>query len=143
MLTLGIGLALVVYAFRLIDPEKTAQSIRPLYLYSFNKWYWDEIYDATVIRGSMMLSKSLAWIDAHIVDGIVNGVATATRKFAFANGGFDKYVVDGMVNLTAFLVQTSGAFLKKIQTGKVQTYLLMVMIAVLGYFVWYLAQLMN
>jgi NADH-quinone oxidoreductase subunit L len=143
MLAIGIGMALVVYAFRFINPEKTAHAIRPLYLYSFNKWYWDEIYDATVIRGSMLLSRILAWIDANLVDGIVNGVATLTRKFAFANGSFDKYVVDGLVNFTAFFVQKSGAVMRKIQTGKVQTYLLMVLVAIAGYFAYYLAQLLK
>ncbi len=143
MVAFGIGLALVVYAFGAIDPEKTAQAIRPLYLYSFNKWYWDEIYDATVIRGSMLIARALAWFDTNIVDGIVNGVATTFRKFAFLNAGFDKYVVDGAVNFTAFFVQTSGAVMRKIQTGKVQTYLVMVMVAVLGYFAVYLVQLMK
>ncbi|NTU68491.1 MAG: NADH-quinone oxidoreductase subunit L [Chlorobiaceae bacterium] len=143
MLALGVGLAMVVYAFRAIDPEKTAQAIRPLYLYSFNKWYWDEIYDATVIKGSMMIAKILAWFDANIVDGIVNGVATIFRKVAFANAGIDTYVVDGAVNFTAYFVQTTGAVMRKIQTGKVQTYLVMVMVAVLGYFAFYLVQLMK
>jgi NADH-quinone oxidoreductase subunit L len=143
MLVLGIGFALVVYAFGVIDPDKTAQAIRPLYLYSFNKWYWDEIYDATVIKGSMLISKMLAWFDSNIVDGIVNGIATLFRKFAFLNGNIDKYVVDGAVNFTAFFVQTSGAVMRKAQTGKVQTYLVMVTAAVLGYFAFYLVQLMK
>ncbi|NTU58841.1 MAG: NADH-quinone oxidoreductase subunit L [Chlorobiaceae bacterium] len=143
MLALGLSLALVVYKFGAIDPEKTAQAIRPLYLYSFNKWYWDEIYNATFIKGSMLLSKSCAWFDTNIIDGFVNGIATVYRKVAFANGSFDKYVVDGFVNFTAFFVQTSGAVMRKIQTGKVQTYLVMVLLAVLGYFAYYLVQLMK
>lgn len=143
MLVVGIGMAIIVYVFRFIDPDKTAQSIRPLYLFSFNKWYWDEIYDATLIKGSMLISKILSWFDANIVDGIVNGVATVFRKFAFASGGFDKYVVDGMVNFTAFTVQTTGAVFRKIQTGKVQTYLVLVVVAVLGYFAFYIVQLIK
>jgi NADH-quinone oxidoreductase subunit L len=143
MLLIGISGALIVYVFRIIDPDKTAQSIRPLYLYSFNKWYWDEIYDTTVIKGSILVSKIFSWFDANIIDGIVNGVATVFRKFAFANGSFDKYVVDGLVNFTAFTVQTTGAVFRKIQTGKVQTYLVMIVVAVLGWFAFYLAQLMK
>jgi len=143
MLVIGIGLALIVYAFGVIDPNRTAQAIRPLYLFSFNKWYWDEIYDATLIKGSMLISRMLAWFDSNIVDGIVNGVATIFRKFAFGMGNVDKYVVDGAVNFTAFFVQTSGAVMRKIQTGKVQTYLVMVMVAVLTYFAVYFVQLMK
>ena len=143
MIVIGIGLALIFYTFGVIDPDKTAQAIRPLYLYSFNKWYWDEIYDATIIKGSILLSKALAWFDSNIIDGFVNGVATVFRKVAFANGSFDKYVVDGFVNFMAFFVQTSGGVMRKIQTGKVQTYLVMVLLAVLAYFAYYLVQLMK
>ncbi len=141
MVALGIGLALIVYAFGFINPEKTAQRIRPLYLYSFNKWYWDEIYDATVIKGSLLLSRILAWFDSNIVDGIVNGTGALVRKFGTASGGFDRYVVDGLVNFTAFFVQTSGAAMKKIQTGKVQTYLVMALVAITGYIVYYFVQI--
>lgn len=143
MVVLGISLALIVYVFRIIDPDKTAQSIRPLYLFSFNKWYWDEIYQATFIRGSLVISKVFSWFDTNIIDGIVNGVAVVTKKVAFASGGFDKYVVDGTVNFTAFFINTTGGILKKLQTGKVQTYVVLLMLAVIGYFVYYFTQLIS
>jgi NADH-quinone oxidoreductase subunit L len=143
MVVLGIGMAFVVYVFKIIDPEKTAQSIRPLYLFSLNKWYWDEIYDATFIKGSMVLAKILSWFDTNIVDGIVNGVALLVRKFAFVNDSFDKHVVDGMVNFTAFTVNTTGSVLRKLQTGKVQTYVVMLLLAVFGYFVFYFTRLIR
>ncbi len=143
MVVLGISLALIVYVFRIIDPDKTAQSIRPLYLFSFNKWYWDEIYQATFIRGSLVISKVFSWFDTNIIDGIVNGVAVVTKKVAFASGGFDKYVVDGTVNFTAFFVNTTGGILKKLQTGKIQTYVVLLMLAVIGYFVYYFTQLIS
>jgi len=135
MVVLGICMAFVVYVFKIIDPEKTANSIRPLYLFSLNKWYWDEIYEATFIKGSMVLARMLSWFDTNVVDGIVNGVALLVKKFAFVNDGFDRHVVDGMVNFTAFTVNTTGAVLRKLQTGKVQTYVVMLMLLLLGYFV--------
>ncbi len=141
MVILGIGLACVVYVFNIIDPEKTAHAIRPLYLFSFNKWYWDEIYQATFIRGSVIIAKMLSWFDTHVVDGIVNGVATIVRNFAFLNNSFDKHVVDGLVNFTAFTINTTGGLLKKLQTGKVQTYIVMLIFVVFGYFVFYFSRL--
>ncbi len=143
MVACGIGLALIVYVFGFINPEKTAQRLRPLYLYSFNKWYWDEIYDATIIKGSLLISRILAWFDSNIVDGLVNGVGALVRRVGTFSGGFDHYVVDGMVNFTAFFVQTSGSAMKKLQTGRVQTYLVMVLLAVTGYIVYYFIQLMS
>jgi NADH-quinone oxidoreductase subunit L len=143
MVALGIIMAFVVYVFKIIDPEKTARLIRPLYLFSLNKWYWDEIYEATFIKGSMTLAKMLSWFDTHVVDGIVNGVALLVRKFAFVNDSFDKHVVDGMVNFTAFTVNTTGAVLRKLQTGKVQSYVVMLLLAVFGYFVFYFTRLIR
>ena len=141
MVILGISLAGVVFVFKIIDPDKTAEAIRPLYLFSLNKWYWDEIYDATFIKGSMLLSKMLAWFDTNIIDGFVNGVALIVKNLAFANNSFDKYVVDGLVNFTAFSVNTTGAVLRKLQTGKVQTYVVMLLAVVFGYFVFYFTRL--
>jgi len=141
MVIFGIGLAFIFYVFGVIDPAKTALAIRPLYLFSFNKWYWDEIYQATFIRGSVLIAKMLSWFDTHVVDGIVNGVATLVRKFAFLNNSFDKHVVDGLVNFTAFTVNTTGAVLRKLQTGKVQTYIVMLILVVFGYFVFYFSRI--
>ena len=143
MVVLGLSLALIVYVFGIIDPDKTALAIRPLYLFSLNKWYWDEIYEATFIKGSMVLARILTWFDINVVDGIVNGVATLVRKFAFLNNSFDKYVVDGAVNFTAFTVNTTGAVLRKLQTGKVQSYVVMLLVLVFGYFVFYFTRLIH
>ena len=141
MVILGISLAGVVFVFKIIDPDKTAEAIRPLYLFSLNKWYWDEIYEATFIKGSILISKMLYWFDTNIIDGIVNGVALIVKNVAFANNSFDKYVVDGLVNFTAFSVNTTGAVLRKLQPGKVQTYVVMLLAVVFGYFVFYFTRL--
>jgi hypothetical protein len=44
-------------------------------------------------------------------------------------GGFDRHVVDGVVNATAYLSGFGGLLLRKFQTGKVQNY---VIFAVMG-----------
>ena len=41
-----------------------------------NKYYIDEMINATVIKGSMVLAKVLSLFDKHVVDGIVNAVGT-------------------------------------------------------------------
>ena len=141
MVVAGISLALIVYAWGLIDPEKTARLLRPLYLMSLNKWYWDEIYKATFINGSMVLARMLSWFDARIVDGIVNGVASTVVQFSKLNDAVDKHIVDGAVNATASVVNTTGAVLKKIQTGKVQTYVVMLLLLVFGSILFYLTRM--
>jgi NADH-quinone oxidoreductase subunit L len=70
----GVFLAYVFYVKRPDElPQKAGAN--PLYRVVFNKWYVDEIYDATVIRGVVDGSRWL-WkvVDAGIIDGAVNGV---------------------------------------------------------------------
>ncbi|MEI7812539.1 MAG: NADH-quinone oxidoreductase subunit L [Ignavibacteria bacterium] len=128
---IGIFFSFMMYHWKKIDPDKIAGSIKPLYNLSLNKWYIDEIYDATFIRGTMLLSKFLATFDNKVVDGIVNGTATVTRFISRASGIFDNVVVDGFVNFTAYLSGLIGIFFRKFQTGKVQTYIVMVVFSAL------------
>lgn len=123
---LGILTAFFFYFWKKVDTDKLVNSIKPLYKFSLNKWYFDELYEMTLVNGTMVLSRFLAWFDNTIVDGIVNGSATVTRFFSKVSGLFDTYVVDGIVNLTATLSGLLGIFVRKIQTGKVQTYLILV-----------------
>ena len=121
----GILLAFLFYHFKIIDPDKVANAIKPLYKLSYNKWYFDEIYQATFIGGTLALTKLMFWIDMKVIDGIVNGMATLWRGIAIITGKFDNGVVDGLVNLSGGVVGFSGSMLRKLQTGRVQTYLLL------------------
>jgi NADH-quinone oxidoreductase subunit L len=127
---LGILFAFMIYEWKKIDPDKLAGNLKPLYNLSYNKWYIDEIYDKTFIAGTLLLSRALAWFDTFIVDGIVNGSAFLTRMFSIFIGGFDKYVIDGFVNLTAFFSGFIGLSFRKLQTGKVQTYIVLAIVSV-------------
>jgi NADH-quinone oxidoreductase subunit L len=89
----------------------------------YNKYYVDEIYQATVVRGSLVLACILSWIDSRLVDGAVNLAGAVTRLFANLDGAIDKYVVDGAVNLVATCTIGAGRGLRRVQTGRIQTYL--------------------
>jgi NADH-quinone oxidoreductase subunit L len=122
----GIVFAFVFYYWKKISADKLAGDIQPFYKLSFNKWYFDEIYDATFVAFTMGLSRFLAWFDNTIVDGAVNGAATVTRMVSFFTGKFDNIVVDGLVNFMAYLSGFIGLILRRFQTGRVQTYLVLV-----------------
>jgi len=89
----------------------------------YNKYYVDELYQAIVIKPSLAWSRLLSWIDATLVDGLVNLAGTATRLFANVDGAIDRYLVDGAVNAVASLTQGAGRSLRHLQTGRIQTYL--------------------
>jgi NADH-quinone oxidoreductase subunit L len=89
----------------------------------FNKYYVDELYQATVIGGSMLFSKICGWFDQHIVDGLVNLVGYVGRFFSWLSGLNDNYVVDGAVNGVAAISSRLGGIIRRVQTGRIQTYL--------------------
>ena len=122
----GILLAFVFYQWKKLDPDKLAASVKPLYKLSYNKWYFDEMYDASFVAGTLGLSKFLAWFDNTIIDGIVNLSATVTKGFSIFSGKFDNIVVDGLVNFMAYLSGFIGLIFRRFQTGKIQTYIVLV-----------------
>lgn len=80
----GIAVAWVVYIGQPALAGILAQRLRPLYLFSFNKWYFDELYDALFVRPAFALGRGL-WKsgDGALIDGIgPDGVAAASRDLA-------------------------------------------------------------
>jgi NADH-quinone oxidoreductase subunit L len=89
----------------------------------YNKYYVDELYQKTVLNGSVAWARICSWFDANIVDAIVNLAGKVTVIFANIDGAIDKYVVDGAVNAVANGTAGLGTLLRRAQTGRVQTYL--------------------
>ncbi|MBL1211991.1 MAG: NADH-quinone oxidoreductase subunit L [Ignavibacteriae bacterium] len=128
---IGILIAFMMYVWGKIDSEKLKTKYNSLYKFSLNKWYIDEFYDASFIAGTHKSAKILAWFDYNVVDGIVNGTAALGRFVSMLSGWFDTYVVDGLVNFFALLNGFLGLSLRRIQTGKVQTYVVFVVFSLL------------
>jgi NADH-quinone oxidoreductase subunit L len=122
----GILLAYTMYQWQKISANKLAEKLKPLYLLSLNKWYFDELYYATFVAGTIGLSKFLAWFDLFFIDGIVNGSASVTKGISRFSGKFDSIVVDGLVNSVAYFSGFIGLIFRRFQTGKVQTYIVLV-----------------
>ncbi len=57
---------------------------------------------------------------------LLTASATVTKAFSRFAGKFDNIVVDGFVNLMAYLSGFIGLLFRRFQTGKVQTYLVLV-----------------
>ncbi|HEY0141424.1 MAG TPA: NADH-quinone oxidoreductase subunit L [Thermoanaerobaculia bacterium] len=90
-----------------------------------NKYYVDELYRATVIGGTLAFSRVLWWIDANIIDGLVNLTRHVTViVFGHGSNAVDKYVVDGAVNGVAWSAKGGSLFFRRVQSGLVQNYAL-------------------
>ncbi|MFN0156811.1 MAG: NADH-quinone oxidoreductase subunit L [Bacteroidota bacterium] len=131
---LGILIAFATYQWKKINADAVAGSMPGIHKFLLNKWYFDELYNGVVVGGTLAWTNMLRWFDEKIVDGLVNGSGTTTKTVAFISGKFDSIVIDGFVNLTAYLSGFSGLILRKFQTGKVQTYLMFVVISVMIFY---------
>jgi NADH-quinone oxidoreductase subunit L len=87
------------------------------------QYFFDEFYAATVIRGTLWIAWLCAAFDRYIIDGIVNGSGYLLRAVSWIGGQIDNWVVDGAVNGVATIMQTAGEGLRRFQTGRLQTYL--------------------
>jgi NADH-quinone oxidoreductase subunit L len=78
----GWGLAYLMYIKNPALPGKLAASFGGLYRAVLNKWYMDELYDAVIVNPCKRFGTFLwEFIDASIIDGIVNGVAAVSNFF--------------------------------------------------------------
>jgi NADH-quinone oxidoreductase subunit L len=122
----GIGLAYLMYVKGAISPVKMAERFKPIYTFLYNKWYFDELYMAIIINPTYKLADFLFRFDQVAIDGLVNGAAKVTLALSWLNEIFDTYVVDGAVNGAGYISVFFGKNIRKIQTGQLQTYALVV-----------------
>jgi NADH-quinone oxidoreductase subunit L len=139
---LGIALAWLLFQRHPEVPERIASSLAPVYRLLLNKYYVDEIYDRLFVRGlALGGGKTLYAVDRFVVDGGdgevrpglgVNGIAWLVREVvAQASNAWDRYVVDGIVNLTAMVFDNMSYVLRSLQNGLVQHYALSMLIIIL------------
>ena len=80
----GIGLAYYMYIHRKDMPAKVVSVCPHLYLFIYNKWYFDELYDRIFVRPAKYIGKGL-WKegDGTLIDGIgPDGISRVVQNLA-------------------------------------------------------------
>ncbi|MFI4988196.1 MAG: NADH-quinone oxidoreductase subunit L [Alphaproteobacteria bacterium] len=80
----GIALAYLFYVRRPELPRLCAERFRALYLFLYNKWYFDELYEALFVEPAKVIGRGL-WKggDGALIDGLgPDGFAAATLALA-------------------------------------------------------------
>jgi NADH-quinone oxidoreductase subunit L len=112
---LGIAIAFGIWIKRRAIADRMAVTFAPIYRLLLNKYYVDEIYDASVVQPIKVISRDGLW------------------------RGFDINVIDGIVNGTAAAVAAASTSLRRVQTGSVRAYagsLFVGVVMILGYYLW-------
>ncbi|GED67526.1 NADH-quinone oxidoreductase subunit L [Brevibacillus reuszeri] len=93
---LGVVLAYFMYGKKSIPSDTIPEAMPWLYQLSYRKYFVDELYHYVIVI-------PLGWL-------------------GFILNAFDKYVVDGLVGLTAKITQGIGSLHARVQSGQIQSY---------------------
>jgi NADH-quinone oxidoreductase subunit L len=130
-----IGIALA-WKFYVISPEisgQLAERFSGAHKLLSNKYYVDELYNATAIAATWASARGLWAVDRGVVDGVVNGAARLTVVSSWLSGLADRSIVDGIVNLVGRVVQEGSHLFRRLQTGLVQTYALLMLFGIFAF----------
>jgi NADH-quinone oxidoreductase subunit L len=131
---LGFLFAGLLYYWRVLSPADAVAQFASLHRFLWHKWYFDELYSAILVRPALVAAYWCRAFDAHVIDRIIDNTARATTKLSRWDGLFDYAIVDGLVNLTGRVVFACGAWLRRIQTGYIRSYVLFLVLAAVGIF---------
>nr|WP_243145870.1 NADH-quinone oxidoreductase subunit L [Clostridium chromiireducens] len=106
----GILLGWIIYGKKVISSEALRVRFKPIHEFLYNQYYLNEFYNFLYEKGVLNISRLFQWCDRTIVDGI-----------------FDN---------TTSLISRTGAKLRLIHSGRVQTYALIFFIAIALIILW-------
>jgi NADH-quinone oxidoreductase subunit L len=132
---LGIGLAWHFYGDRSprpAAPDALEKTMPMAWGWLSNKFYVDEFYGVTVIAFYGWWARVSDWLDRRVWGGVVAGVAWLFSLGARLNRFLDTNVVDGGFDKGCEELTVGGGLLSRVQTGRVQTYLRILALAVVA-----------
>jgi NADH-quinone oxidoreductase subunit L len=129
----GLFLANTFYVTRPEMSERLAEQWAGAHRTLSNKYYVDELYNATVVNGTFAAGDGLWAVDRNVVDGVVNGTGWLTLATSWFSGLTDRGVVDGVVNMVGWIVQESSHAFRRLQTGLVQNYALLMLFGIFAF----------
>jgi NADH-quinone oxidoreductase subunit L len=127
---IGILVARKFYVTSPEIPEQLATQYAGAHRTLSNKYYVDELYNGTVVAGTVASGRGLWTFDRNVVDGGVNGTGWITLFSSWLSGLTDRHVVDGAVNLVGWSTEESSYWFRRLQTGLVQNYALLMVFGV-------------
>jgi NADH-quinone oxidoreductase subunit L len=113
----GVGLAVVMYWKPKVDPVAIRAKLGAVYVFLLRKWYFDEAYDAALVRPTVQLAYATAAADKRPTEG-PHGEPEPPRR------EFDPLTLDGWLNAIGQVTGAAGRSLRAAQTGRLRTYVL-------------------
>ena len=123
----GIGIGYVLYGRRpranATDPDPIEAALPALWRALAGRLGFDEFYDATVIRLHTALGALSDWLDRHVWDGAVRGVASLGEMTGVASQQTDEEVVNAGFDAGCDSLRGTGRSYSRGQSGEPQSYI--------------------
>jgi NADH-quinone oxidoreductase subunit L len=135
IVVVGIGLGWTLYGSKSPRPDApdVLEAAAPFpWAWLRDRLYVDEFYGITVIAFYYWWAQVADWLDRRVWGGMVAGVAWAFGRWAKLNRFLDTSVVDGSFDKGCEELSTGGGLLARMQSGRVQTYLRLLALAVIA-----------
>ena len=134
----GIWLAYQFYRTKRIAPELVAGKWPRFYQLLVHKYYVDEIYDAAIVERTKDLGTLLGRFDANVIDGLgVDGAGWLTRFLSTLSIWWDKWMIDGLLNLVAKVTQLFSYPVRLLQTGMFSSYAMLIVVGLVVLLAYY------
>jgi NADH-quinone oxidoreductase subunit L len=133
----GIAGATVVYLWEVISAASLRRYLNLLYHATWNKWWFDELYDYAFVRPTMWISRFVAfWLDRGLIDSILHGFAYLYRGLAAVVAVVgDKFFIDKTVDTVAEKTWDLGLSLRSFQTGQLRQYVMFIVVCTIALFI--------
>ena len=136
LVAVGMGFGYFVYRnVKETDPLQLAQPA--LFRILENKFWFDELYNRTVIALSRAAAMVADFLDRYFWDGLVRLGAAIGQLFGIVTNGFDERGINAGVDDGVAGAQGLGHFISARHSGRTQTYLGAVALGMLALFILY------
>jgi NADH-quinone oxidoreductase subunit L len=121
----GFAAAWLIYRKGFAISAKFMTALKPVHTLLEHKFYFDELYGLVLVGGTHLLKNISYAFDKYVVDGLVNLSAWITERVsAFSGVILDQGVVDGAVNGVGRTAWGFGGLARSPSTGRVRNYIL-------------------
>jgi NADH-quinone oxidoreductase subunit L len=132
----GIILATVFYGWRYLNAADVRDQFSPIYKFLLNKWWFDELYDLVFVRPTRVIAEVISSVDRNCIDWLIDNLARGTQVFAeIWDRIADRTIVDGFVNRFAAATYHTGLSLRKVQSGRLRQYVMLIAAGTVAAFV--------
>jgi len=128
MASAGVLLSAMVYYWNKISPQKVAESLKPIYTMLGRRYYIDDLYNAFCRVVVVSLARFSDWTDRKVIDGVLHVSRDLVLLLSGVSRTLDLNVVDGAVNGVAAAADGLGSRARKLNTGRIQDYLVVVVL---------------